>query len=117
MQIVKHTSRRSDAETIAAVAIAQRVERIVIGLPTDDDGRVGHQARKVQRWAEAFRSATNIPIEFWDESFSSQEAAGSGKKKRRGESRPTSRAGEPDDARAAAVILQSYLDAHAGSQT
>ncbi len=108
LQIVKHTSRRSDAETIAAIAVAQRVERIVIGLPTDDDGQAGHQARKVQRWSEALRSATKIPIEFWDESFSSKDAANSGKKKRRG---------EPDDARAAAVILQSYLDAHAGSQT
>ncbi|MEK7278325.1 MAG: RuvX/YqgF family protein, partial [Chloroflexota bacterium] len=89
----------------AAIAVAQRVERSVIGLPTDDDGRVGHQARKVRRWAEALRSATTIPIEFWDESFSSKEAAGSGKKKRRG---------DPDDARAAAVILQGYLDARGG---
>jgi putative Holliday junction resolvase len=104
LQIVKHTSRRSDAETIAAIAVEQRVERIVIGLPTDDDGRVGHQARKVQRWADALRSATKIRIEFWDESFSSKDAAGTGKKKRRG---------EPDDARAAAVILQGYLDARA----
>ena len=105
LQIVKHTSRQADAEAIAAIAAAQNVERIVIGLPLDDDGRAGHQARKVQRWAEGLRRATKIPIEFWDESFSSKEAAGSRKKKRRG---------EPDDARAAAVILQSYLDARTG---
>lgn len=102
LQIVKHVSRETDAETIARIAAEKDAKSIVVGLPTDSEGRVGHQARKVQRWAEALKQATAIPVEFWDESFSSQEAESLSHHKR----------GEPNDAQAAAVMLQNYLDAH-----
>lgn len=102
LQIVKHVSRETDAETIARIATEKDAKSIVVGLPTDSEGGVGHQARKVQRWAEALKQATAIPVEFWDESFSSQEAESLSHRKR----------GEPNDAQAAAVMLQNYLDAH-----
>ncbi|MBI3243429.1 MAG: Holliday junction resolvase RuvX, partial [Chloroflexi bacterium] len=103
-QIIKHTSRAGDAETIVNIAAAQNVSRIIVGLPTGDDGQTGHQGRKVQRWAEALAEATSIPIEFWDESLSSVEAGGL-RSKRKGKRHL------PLDAEAAALILQSYLDA------
>lgn len=102
LQIVKHVSRETDAETIARIAAEKNAKLIVVGLPTDSEGGVGHQARKVQRWVEALKQATAIPVEFWDESFSSQEAESLSHRKR----------GEPNDAQAAAVMLQNYLDAH-----
>ncbi|MBM4424533.1 MAG: Holliday junction resolvase RuvX [Chloroflexi bacterium] len=102
LQIVKHVSREADAETVARIAAEKEAKLIVIGLPTDSDGNIGHQARKVQRWAEALKQATAIPIELWDETFSSQEA----------DTLPAHKRGEPNDALAAALILQSYLDSH-----
>src|SRR5574341_1794081 len=72
-QIIRHTSRAADAATIARLAAGQEVAKIVVGLPTGDDGLTGHQGRKVQRWAEALTEATTIPIDFWDESLSSIE--------------------------------------------
>jgi putative Holliday junction resolvase len=103
LQIIRHTARAADAELIAKLAAEKEVKLIIIGLPLDAEGRVGHQARKVQRWAAALKLATAIPIEFWDESFSSVEA----------ERLPAAahRAGPSDD-RAAAILLQNYLDAH-----
>jgi putative Holliday junction resolvase len=102
LQVIQHVAREADAETIARIAAEKEAKLIVIGLPTDSDGEIGHQARKVQRWAEALKQATAIPVEFWDESFSSQEA----------ESLKHRTRGEPNDAQAAAVMLQNYLDAH-----
>jgi putative Holliday junction resolvase len=105
LQILAHSSRAADAEAIVRLAIEHGVGKIIIGLPTDDEGQSGYQARKVQRWAEALKSVTTIPVEFWDESLSSRQASESQKQKKRKSSRPL-------DAEAAAFILQSYLDAH-----
>ena len=103
LQIIKHTAKKGDAEKIARIALENHVEKIVIGLPLDDEGKIGHQANKVQRWAEALKEATTIPIEFWDESFSSEQV----------EELRRLRGGKKVDAiddRAAAFILQNYLD-------
>lgn len=103
LQIVEHTARDTDAETIARLAADHKVKLIVIGLPTDSEGELGPQARKVKRWTESLRQATSIAIEFWDESFSTQEAQAS---------RPGRNRGAALDAHAAAVMLQNYLDSH-----
>ena len=103
LQIIKHTAKKEDAEKIARIALENKVEKIVIGLPTDSEGKIGHQANKVKRWAEALKEATTIPIEFWDESFSSEQV----------EELRRLRGGKKVDAiddRAAAFILQNYLD-------
>ncbi len=105
LQIIKHTSRAADAEIIAHIVAENNVARIIIGLPCDDDGQIGHQGRKVQRWAETLAEATSIPIEFWDESLSSVDAGNLRSKRKR-------RLAQPIDAEAAAIILQSFLDAH-----
>ena len=100
LQILKHTAKKEDAEKIARIALENHVEKIVIGLPLDDEGKIGHQANKVKRWAEALKEATTIPIEFWDESFTSEQAETLRHKR-----------GEAMDDKAAAFILQNYLDA------
>ncbi len=105
LQIIKHTAKKEDAETIARIAIENNVEKIVIGLPLDDEGKIGHQANKVQRWADTLREATTILIEFWDESFTSEQAE-TLKRKR----------GEAVDDKAAAFILQNYLDSKTSEQ-
>lgn len=103
LQIIAHTARQAEAEAVARIAAEHGAEKIVVGLPTDGSGQIGHQARKVQRWAEALRAATSLPVEFWDESFSSAEANRLPTRRKRR---------EPADAQAAAFILQSYLDSH-----
>ena len=109
LMVVEHVAREADAETVARLAAEKGARLIVIGLPTDAGGEPGHQARKVLRWAEALGRATPIKIELWDESFTSVEADSLMSAHRRGEPREPR---EPNDAYAAAVMLQSYLDAH-----
>jgi len=108
LTVVNHVARAVDAATIAQIASAQGAVKIIVGQALDDEGQVGPAARKAVRLAEAIRLQTDLPVEMWDESGSTQAAQqtrivmGVSRKKR---------SGHLDDL-AAAVILQSYLEAH-----
>ena len=100
LQVIRYISRQQNAATIAEVAKEHRATLILIGIPLDDEGEIGPQARKSLRLAEELKTATGVDVDTWDESGSTQLA---GKKD------------EMIDARAAAYILQDYLDTLAGS--
>lgn len=106
LKVLEHRSADADAAEIARVAEAEHVSRIVVGLPLDGDGAEGHQARRVRRWAGALQPASSLPIDFWDESDSTIRAIALRPRKRKSGSYPAS-----EDAEAAAVMLQDYLDA------
>lgn len=107
--VLRHVSRAVDAAQIAALAVEHGAERIIIGAALDDEGLPTPQSRHAERLAEAVRQQTSLPVELWDESGSTQAARET--RIRMGVSR-RKRSGHLDEV-AAAVILQSYLDAHA----
>ncbi len=106
LQVVQHVSRIVDAASIAMIAQEQAVGLIIVGQALDDDNQPTMQSRRAARLAAAIRGQTNIPVELWDESDSTQIARatrlvmGVSRKKRSGHL----------DELAAAIILQSYLD-------
>jgi putative Holliday junction resolvase len=100
LQVIKHVSRLQDAAAIAKAAKAHGADLILIGLPLDDEGEIGPQARRSLRLVDELRKATSVVVDTWDESGSTRLA---GKKD------------DMVDARAAAYILQDYLDTMAGS--
>lgn len=106
--VVNHVARALDAATIAQIAAEQGVGKIIIGQALDSDGQVGPAARKAARLAEAIRQQTDLPVELWDESDSTQTAQQT--RVEMGVSR-RKRGGHLDDL-AAVIILQSYLEAH-----
>ena len=75
---------------------AENPERIVVGLPLTMRGEHGDQARETEQFVEALRGATTVPVESFDERFTTDLA----------EQTPSS---APTDARAAAHLLSSYL--------
>jgi putative Holliday junction resolvase len=106
LTIIHHISRPIDAATIAELAIENNASLIVVGQSFDLDGKPSYQGRKAARLAAAIRTQTHIPVQLWDEAYSTQEAKGA----RIALSSPRSkRRGHLDDL-AATVILQSYLD-------
>lgn len=109
--VLQHVSRMVDAAQIADLAAEHGAERIVIGAALDDDGQSTPQSRHAERLAEAVRQQTSLPVELWDESGSTQAARET--RLRMGVSR-RKRSGHLDEV-AAAIILQSYLDAHSES--
>jgi putative Holliday junction resolvase len=106
--VIQHVARNVDAALIAQIAGEEGAVRIIVGLPLDDEGRVGPRARKAERLAEAIRQQSKLPIELWDESLSTREAV---EARRQMGARRERRSGHLDEL-AATVLLQSYLDAH-----
>jgi len=108
LKVVEHISRAIDAAQVADLAVQNNVSLIVIGQSFDDEGNPNPAGRRAGRFAVELKNQTSIPIELWDESFSTQDARaarielGVSRKKRAGH----------QDAFAAVVILQSYLEAH-----
>jgi putative Holliday junction resolvase len=85
----------------------REVERVVIGLPRRLDGSEGDAADSARRFAAELQRHVATVVEFWDERFTTTIAERSliesGVRRRRRR--------EVIDAVAAAVLLQSWLDA------
>jgi putative Holliday junction resolvase len=73
---------------------AEQAERVVVGLPLTLRGARGEQARETERFVEGLRAAVDVPVETFDERFTTTLAG----------------PGAGDDARAAAHLLSSYLE-------
>lgn len=92
---------------LAELARQFEVDRVVVGLPKNLDGSVGPKAQRIIALAEGIRKAAGLPVDLWDERFSTDEAhrifdmASVKRKKRKG----------VIDVMAAQIILQGYLDA------
>jgi putative Holliday junction resolvase len=78
-------------DRLLEVIRVEQPERLVVGLPLTLRGEHGAQARETERFVESLRGATDVPVESYDERFTSVLADG-------------------DDARAAAYLLSSYLE-------
>ena len=106
LTIINCHDEKTDIEAIISIAEENLVKKIIVGLPRSMDGSIGQQAQKVQAFTMELRSLTSIPIEFRDERLSTVSALRL--KKVAGAKRGRAKTG--DDAIAAAVILQTYLD-------
>jgi putative Holliday junction resolvase len=112
LTVIVRASRQTDFDAIAQLVNDYQVERVIVGLPLSLDGSEGPQARQVRRYAERLAQALTVPIELWDERYSTVTAAevlrAKGKRRRRRGNRQQERG--KLDATAAAVFLQTYLD-------
>ena len=104
---IKRASKKEDFAKLAALCHEQQIEKIIIGLPKTLRNEEGPQAQRVRRYAAEHQAALNLPIEFWDERFSTVGA----RDMMTAVGRKLSSKGEID-AIAATVILQDYLDGH-----
>ena len=89
----------SDAGLAEVRRLVEReaAQRVVVGMPLTLRGEHGEQARATERFLESLRAVLDVPVETFDERFTTTLAAAD--------------AGEaPEDARAAAHLLTSYLE-------
>ena len=113
LSVILHVARSEDAGKIIKAAVEQEAVRIIVGQPLDSEGEIGPAARKSIRLAEAIRAQTELPVELWDETGSTQAARSA---RIAMSSRRKKRSGHLDSL-AATVILQSYLDSHSTLET
>jgi len=105
-KVIDHVSRVMDAAQVANLAQDNDVALIVVGQSFDDEGKPNLAGRRAAKFAAALQQQTSIPIELWDESFSTQDARAA--RIELGVSRKNR--GGHQDSLAAVVILQSYLE-------
>ncbi|HEY3288523.1 MAG TPA: Holliday junction resolvase RuvX [Anaerolineae bacterium] len=97
--------KRQDAiGAIAACVESQQADELVVGYPLQIDGIRGAQAQAVERFVSALGKRVNLPVVYCDERYSTSDARELMMTIRRKGS------DEPDDAIAAAVILQRMFD-------
>ena len=107
LEVFARSSRERDQDHIRALVSQHKIECLVIGLPLNMDGTEGHQAVWVRDYTAALQATIDVPTVFWDERLTTHEA----EEIARAQGRPVAKGWI--DAVAAAVILQSYLDAQA----
>jgi putative Holliday junction resolvase len=112
LQILEHISRPIDAATIVSLAVEHEADKIIIGQALDSNNQPTLQSRRASRLAEAIRQQTDMPVELWDESGSTQ-AARSAHIAMGGSARHRRQHGHGHlDDLSATYILQTYLDAN-----
>ena len=95
--VVERAATQAGLRRLVALVETEQAEQIVVGLPLTLRGAHGLQAEETDRFVEALRSAVSVPVERFDERFTTTLASRD----------PGSNA--PEDARAAAHLLETYL--------
>ena len=107
LTVIQRRSRNEDFALLATIVAEQEAVGLICGLPLNMDSSEGPQAKTVRKWAERCAYALRalgqpLPIIFWDERLSTFAAQ---------ELRAMYEDTVGEDAAAAAVILQDFLDA------
>lgn len=106
LELLVRRTRAQDFAHINAVIARQEIAAVVVGLPElPPDHNVTGQAQTVRRWSTRLAAAVHVPVYLWNEQYSSFEAEEIAAEV------GLDRSARIDD-RAAAIILQSFIDAH-----
>ena len=98
--VVQRAAGEAGLARLAELVRDEGAERIVVGLPVTLRGERGAQADETERFVAALAAAVDVPVETWDERFTTRLAAASAANGARAEK----------DALAAAHLLTSYLE-------
>jgi len=105
LQLLRRTSKKADFAAINAIIRQHDIVGVIVGLPeSPPEITVYTAADRVRLWASRLAAAVDAPVYLWNERYSTQEAE---------ELLVEAGRNRPDriDAVAAAVILQSFLNA------
>ena len=103
---INRSSWVEDIKQLHAIVEEREVKILVIGLPYSMSGNLGFQAKQVQKFAKKISQALQLPIEYVDERLTSHEATNQLKAQKRFSTYNKGLI----DRRAAAIILQRWLD-------
>ena len=95
--VVEQAATEAGLARVAALVRDEGAEEVVVGMPLTLRGERGDQARETEAFVEALRAAVDVPVETFDERFTTTLAEQGGN-------------GTPADARAAAHLLTGYLE-------
>lgn len=97
--VVRRAMTDAGLQEVVMLAAKHEVRCVVVGLPLTLRGERGQQAQETLRFVAALRRRLDVPVETFDERFTTVLAAAT----------PTG-ASSDEDARAAAHLLQGWLE-------
>ncbi|MFO7572941.1 MAG: Holliday junction resolvase RuvX [Gaiellaceae bacterium] len=95
--VVERAATEAGLGRIVDIVRREEIEHVVVGLPLTLRGERGEQVRVTEEFVLLLRAALDVPVETYDERFTTVLAAAD----------PASSA--PEDARAAAHLLEGYV--------
>jgi putative holliday junction resolvase len=101
--VVERAATDDGIRRVAALVREHEAECVVVGLPLTLRGERGAQAAETERFVELLRGAIDVPVELFDERFTT------------GLAQRHANAAAPEDARAAAHLLTTYLEWASGA--
>jgi len=104
--VLHHSTRKRDILRLKQVISEVGASLLLVGCPASPDGSMNPQAERVVRYARSLAEELGLPLQLWNEAYSSEVA----KERLLAAGRSRKRRQETLDAAAAATILQSYLD-------
>ena len=93
---IERAGSRRGLERVSRLVRAEKVERVVVGLPLTLAGEEGEQARATREWAARLGELVSVPVELHDERLTTRQAEQTGGR-------------ASADSRAAAHLLESWL--------
>ncbi|WP_072619411.1 Holliday junction resolvase RuvX [Spirulina major] len=103
--ITRH-SFSQDVAAFQALVAERQVQQLVVGLPYTMNGAIGFQAKQVQKYAQRLAHALQLPLDYVDERLTSLEAEAQMQAQRISIRQNKGLI----DRKAAAIILQTWLD-------
>ncbi len=92
--VVNQAASQAGLARLRELVREEGAERVVVGLPLTLRGARGSQAGETERFVDQLRAVVDVPVETFDERFTTTLAG----------------PGEGEDARAAAHLLSTYLE-------
>lgn len=110
--VLTRAGHDADVRQVGTVAADEEAGTVVVGLPLELDGREGRRAKRVRVFHEGLVASLSVPVELWDERFSTSAA------ERTLIEADLSRAKRKTkiDGLAAQFILQGWLDAQPAAE-
>ena len=111
---IAHKTETELITTVRRLITEHAVKKIVIGLPLSLSGKPSTRSEKIRHFAAKLKTKLSLPVELWDERFSTNYAEKiyaevTGRRFRRNATR-TRYPISPIDRIAATVILENYLE-------
>jgi putative holliday junction resolvase len=104
---IERTKFEVDVDQIRQLVEEREINILVVGLPYSMDGSIGFQAKQTQKFAKRISKILQLPVEYVDERLTSYQA----EQMLIAERKSPSRHKALIDRKAAALILQQWLDA------
>lgn len=95
--IIKNSNAELAAKELGLLINKENIDKVIFGLPVGVGGSGEKNIKRVQEFVEKLKQKISVPVDYFDERFSSQQADRMGGEASR-------------DEKSAMIILESYLE-------